>query len=140
MIIKIFIFSLLIKSIAGNSPHYGDNQIVTLLNNHFNVTKGENKLLGHYFYKNKDKVIFQIEIETDKYNMNDDMFFSFDVISQLTNVSKRNFTHAIVIMHFNINALPIITKVELACSKKYFIDKKYSKYQWQKNCLFIQNN
>ena len=140
MIKKIISTLILFKSVMGNNPHYGNEQIIMMLEEFFKESKNSPALFGHHFYKNKNEMVFQVEIETDAKNVNDAMIFSFKIISKLANISKTNFTHSIVVMHFKINALPIIAKTELSCSKKYFIDKKQNEIQWRKNCLSIQNN
>ena len=134
------IYFFLIGSMNGESIKYNKSQIVKLMQNMFSEPNAKRKLLGYHFYKDNDNMIFQIEIETSPHLANNDMIFSFRVINKLADVSKNKFTHAVVVLHFKVNALPIIAKSELKCSKKFFSYETYNQAQWRKNCLSIQNN
>ena len=141
MLLKLVFVLCFVNNLMGNSdPSYGSKQIITLLNEYFNESESLPLLRGHHFYKNKDEMIFQLEIETDVEKIDNSLMLSFNIISQLAHVSKIKFTHSVLIIHFEINAVPIIAKSEIECSKKYFINRIQNEDQWRKNCLYIRNN
>tara|TARA_B100001027_G_scaffold179254_1_gene130616 strand:+ start:382 stop:714 length:333 start_codon:yes stop_codon:yes gene_type:complete len=109
-----------------------------MLNQHFEDSS-DDQLLGNHIFTNGSENIFQVEVQTNVNNFNISLTKAFSVISTLTNVSKTNFTQAIVIFHFKGNKLPIIAKSDLNCSRKFFIDKTENEAQWRKKCLSIQN-
>ena len=131
-----FIFSLSV--VLCKNRNYSDEQIIVMLNQHFEDFS-DNQLLGSHIFTNGSENIFQIEVETNVTNFNISLTKAFSVISTLTNAAKTNFTKAIVIFHFKENKLPIIAKSDLKCSRKFFIDKIENEVQWRKKCLSIQN-
>ncbi len=131
-----FIFSLNIVLCIDES--YGTEQIIIMLNQHFEDSS-DDQLLGNHIFTNGSEIIFQIEVQTNATNFNISLTKAFSVISTLTNAAKTNFTQAIVIFHFKGNKLPIIAKSSLNCSRKFFIDKTENELQWRKKCLSIQN-
>ena len=137
---KIFIFQLLIiQIISGSDIKYGDEQITAMLKEYFLSNKSSPLLLGHQFYTDNNENIFQIEIKTETQNVNSALLFGFKAINDIANVSKRDFTHSICVIHFNKITLPIIAESNLKCSKGYFIHNNDNEAQWRKNCLSIQN-
>tara|TARA_A100001011_G_scaffold52730_1_gene50964 strand:+ start:6948 stop:7283 length:336 start_codon:yes stop_codon:yes gene_type:complete len=110
-----------------------------MLKEYFISSKTAPLLMGHQFYSDRDKMIFQIEIKTNPENVNNALLFGFKAINDLADVSKVNFTHSILVIHFNNNALPVIAESNLECSRFYFLDGRENEAQWRKNCLTIQN-
>ena len=116
---------------------YGNEQIITMLNQYYkNYSKA--KLLGNHTSTNNSDTVFQIELEANVKDLNSSMLDAFAVINKLSDLAKTNFTQAVVIFHFKSNKLPIIAKAKLDCSKKFFIKKTQNETQWRKNCLSIQ--
>ena len=131
-----FIFSLSVA--LCKNRNYSDEQIIIMLNQHFEDSS-DNQLLGSHFFTNASENIFQIEVQTNVTDFNISLIKAFSVISTLTNATKTNFTQAIVIFHFKGDNLPIVAKSDLNCSRKFFIDKIENEVQWRKKCLSIQN-
>ena len=137
---RAFIFYLLlIQNLISDPVKFGNDQIIIMLKEYFISSKAAPLLMGHQFYSDRDKMIFQIEIETSPENVNNALLFGFKAINDLADVSKINFTHSILVIHFNNNALPVIAESNLECSRFYFLDGKENEAQWRKNCLTIQN-
>ena len=138
---KIFLITLLLllQFSIGENLNYGDKQIVLLLKNYFQSSLDAPKIIGHRFYKIEKKIIFQIEIKTNIESANKALLFGFKAISNLSNIAKKKFTHAIVVIHFENEALPIIAESNLNCSESFFINKIENEQQWRKNCLTIRN-
>ena len=139
MIRGYLIFLIAMQILFCKINNYGEKQIVVMLNNFFKTENSISILLGHYFYKEQEDMVFQIEIKTKIDKINDATVDAFLVINQLANISKIKFTKSIVIIHFEKNFLPVIAKSDLDCSKNYFINNSHTEAQWRKNCLFIQN-
>ena len=131
-----FTFSLSVA--LCKNRNYSDEQIIIMLNQHFEYSS-DDQLLGSHIFANDSENIFQIELQTNVTNFNISLTRAFSAISTLTNAAKTNFTQAIVIFHFKANKLPIIAKSDLNCSRKFFIDKTENEVQWRKKCLSIQN-
>lgn len=137
---RVFIFYLLlIQNLISDPVKFGNDQIIIMLKEYFISSKAAPLLMGHQFYSDRDKMIFQIEIETSPENVNNALLFGFKALNDLADVSKINFTHSILVIHFNNNALPVIAESNLECSRFYFLDGKENEAQWRKNCLTIQN-
>ena len=116
---------------------YGNEQIITMLNQYYkNYSKAE--LLGNHTSTNNSDTVFQIELEANVKDFNSSMLDAFAVINKLSDLAKTNFTQAVVIFHFKRDKLPIIAKAKLDCSKKFFIKKTQNETQWRKSCLSIQ--
>ena len=131
-----FAFSLSVAMCKNRN--YSDEQIIIMLNQHFEDSS-DDQLLGNHIFTNGSEIIFQIEVQTNATNFNISLTKAFSVISTLTNAAKTNFTQAIVIFHFKDDKLPIVAKSDLNCSRKFFIDKTENEVQWRKKCLSIQN-
>ena len=137
MKISYTIFLIILNISFCEGQNYGDKQIVRMLN-HYYKNFPTSKLLGNHIFTNKQDTIFQIEVQTNIKDFNASMLDAFSVINKLSSLAITDFTEAIVIFHFETNNLPIITKAELDCSKKFFIKKTQNESQWRKNCLSIQ--
>ena len=129
---------LLQISLASNIT-YDDKKVVSLLYEYFKTTKNAPKILGHSFHLNEQNKVFQIEIETDSRLVNNALLFSFRAIFRLAEISKTNFTHSILVVHFENSILPIVAEANLECSKKFFNINDKIQQHWRKNCLTITN-
>lgn len=118
---------------------YGEKQTTKILNEYFLSFKSSPSLVGHRFYKSSNEIVFQLEIETDSAEVNNALLFGFDTISKLSNISKINFTHSILVIHFERGILPVVAETSIDCSRKFFIERSYDENKWRKNCLTIKN-
>ena len=135
---KLILIFLFIDIMVGDSQYFSNKTIVSILEERFSKQRNEYELLGHNFYQHKSEMIFQVEVLVNLKNINDAILFSFESINTLTNISENDFTHAILILHFENDLAPIIAKADLSCSKKYLLKSKENEYQWRKHCLSIQ--
>ena len=136
----ILISNLLLCSLSlSDVPNYHDKKIVSLLYEYFRSTKDAPKLLGHSFHKKGYDNIFQIEIECSSRLVNQSLLFSFKAINMLTKFSKENFTHSILIIHFENSALPIVAESNIGCAEKFLNPDNVFEENWRKNCLTIKN-
>lgn len=139
MIGKVFIYLIMLQLLIGGNSNYGDKQIIKMLEEYFISTKKAPSLIGHQFYENSNELVFQIEVETDAKMVNEVLVFSFDAINKLANLSKKNFTHSILVIHFYGDILPIVAESNMDCARRFFIDGLENEDQWRKNCLSIKN-
>ena len=110
MIKKLIIQIIVIQNIFGANYKYGEKQIVNILYEYFNSSKNAPALIGHQFFQDSDERVFQIDIKTDIEMVNEAIIFSFEGINKIANLSKVNYSHAIIIIHFNENALPAVAE------------------------------
>ena len=139
MIRVILIQLSILQTLFALENTYGEKQITKILDEYFLSFKSSPSLLGHKFYKNSNKMVFQLEIETNSAKVNNALLFGFDTISKFSNISKINFTHSILVIHFEGDILPIVAETNIDCSRKFFIEKSYDENKWRKNCLTIKN-
>ena len=139
MIKKLIIQIIVIQNIFGADYKYGEKHIVNILYEYFSSSKNAPILIGHQFFQDSDERVFQIDIKTDIEMVNEAIIFSFEGINKIANLSKVNYSHAIIIIHFNENALPAVAESNIPCSRKFFIEKTYNENQWRKYCLTIKN-
>ena len=139
MIKKLIIQIIVIQNIFGADYKYGEKQIVNILYEYFSSSKNAPNLIGHQFFQDSDERVFQIDIKTDIEMVNEAIIFSFEGINKIANLSKVNYSHAIIIIHFSENALPAVAESNIQCSRKFFIEKTYNENQWRKHCLTIKN-
>ncbi len=135
ILIQLIILNILIAS--GHT--YGNRQIVKILDEYFLSSKGAPDLIGHRFYESSSEMVFQLEIETDSTKVNGALVFSFDAINKFADLSKTNFTHSILVIHFYGDVLPIVAETNINCARRFFIDELENENQWRKNCLTIKN-
>ena len=136
----ILISNLLLGSLSlSDVPHYHDKKIATLLHEYFRTAIDAPKLLGHSFHKKGPDIVFRIEIECNKSTVNKSLIFSFKAINMLTEISKQNFTHSTLVIHFESGALPVVAEADIRCTKKFLNSDEIFEENWRKNCLTIKN-
>jgi hypothetical protein len=140
MIYKVFITLIIISTTLFSNNRFEDSQIKIMLKEYFNETPEAPLLLGHKFYKNKNEIIIQLEIQPEIKDINNSILFSFKAMSLLSNIAIKECSHGILVIHLNIDSLPIIAKTELNCAQTFFIDQKINEKKWRKECLTIKNN
>tara|TARA_Y100000739_G_C20594052_1_gene459406 strand:- start:1514 stop:1954 length:441 start_codon:yes stop_codon:yes gene_type:complete len=137
---KILLSNLFLLQISlASIITYDDKQVIILLYEYFKTTKNAPKILGHSFHVDGQDKVFQIEIETDSHLVNDALLFSFSTIYTLAKISKTNFTHSILVIHFDNSTLPVVAESDLDCSNKLFNINDKTQEHWRKNCLTIKN-
>tara|TARA_B100000965_G_scaffold178546_1_gene149014 strand:+ start:728 stop:1150 length:423 start_codon:yes stop_codon:yes gene_type:complete len=139
MIRKITVQLTIIHLLFSSDATYDEKQMVKMMYEYFSSSKNSPGLIGHRFYKSSNEMIFQLELEADSTRVNETLVYGFESISKLSNISKTNFTHSILVIHFGDNILPVVAESNIECLKKLFIYASYSENQWRKNCLTIKN-
>ena len=130
---------LLSSSSLSDVPHYHDKKIAILLHDYFRTALDAPKLLGYSFHNRGPDTVFRIEIESDRSTVNKSLIFSFKAINILTEISKKNFTHSTLVIHFEGGALPVVAEANIRCTKKFFNSDEIFEENWRKNCLTIKN-
>ncbi|MEL1222984.1 MAG: hypothetical protein VW522_01950 [Candidatus Neomarinimicrobiota bacterium] len=139
MIRKITVQLTILHLLFSSDATYNDKQVVKMMHEYFSTSKSSPILIGHRFYESSNEVIFQLELEADSAKVNETLIYGFESISKFSNVSKTNFTHSILVMHFGDNILPVVAESNIECLKRLFIDASFSQNQWRKSCLTIKN-
>tara|TARA_B100000579_G_C22847260_1_gene865173 strand:+ start:5501 stop:5923 length:423 start_codon:yes stop_codon:yes gene_type:complete len=139
MIRKITVQLTILHLLFSSDATYDEKQMVKMMYEYFSSSKNRPGLIGHRFYKSSNEMIFQLELEADSTRVNETLVYGFESISKLSNISKTNFTHSILVIHFGDNILPVVAESNIECLKKLFIYASYSENQWRKNCLTIKN-
>lgn len=139
MIRKITVQLTILHLLFSSDATYNDKQVEKMMNEYFSSSNSNPILKGHRFYESSNEVIFQLELEADSAKVNETLIYGFESISKFSNVSKTNFTHSILVMHFGDNILPVVAESNIECLKRLFIDASFSENQWRKNCLTIKN-
>ena len=139
MIKKITVQLTIIHLLFSSDATYDEKQMVKMMYEYFSSSKNSPGLIGHRFYESSNEMIFQLELEADSTRVNETLVYGFESISKLSNISKTNFTHSILVIHFGDNILPVVAESNIECLKKLFIYASYSENQWRKNCLTIKN-
>ena len=139
MIRKITVQLTILHLLFSSDAAYNDKQVVKMMHEYFSSSKSSPILIGHRFYESSNEVIFQLELEADPAKVNETLIYGFESISKFSNVSKTNFTHSILVMHFGDNILPVVAESNIECLKRLSIDASFSENQWRKNCLTIKN-
>ena len=130
---------LLSSSSLSDVPRYHDKKIAILLHDYFRTALDAPKLLGHSFHNRGPNTIFRIEIECNKSTVNKSLIFSFKAINMLAEISKKNFTHSTLVIHFEGGALPVVAEANIRCTKKFLSLDEIFEENWRKNCLTIKN-
>ena len=139
MIRKITVQLTILHLLFSSDATYNEKQMVKMMNEYFSSSKNSPTLIGHRFYESSNEMIFQLELESDSTRVNETLIYGFESISKFSNISKTNFTHSILVIHFGDNILPVVAESNIQCLKRLFIYASYSENQWRKNCLTIKN-
>ena len=139
MIRNIMVQLTILHLLFSSDATYNEKQMVKMMHEYFSSSKNSPALVGHRFYESSNEMIFQLELEADSTKVNETLIYGFESISKFSNISKTNFTHSILVIHFGDNILPVVAESNIECLKKLFIDGSYSENQWRKNCLTIKN-
>ena len=138
MIRKITVQLTILHLLFSSDATYNEKQMVKMMYEYFSSSKNSPALVGHRFYESSNKMIFQLELEAHSTKVNETLIYGFESISKFSNISKTNFTHSILVIHFGDNILPVVSESNIECLKRLFIDASYSENQWRKNCLTIK--
>ena len=139
MIRKITVQLTILHLLFSSDATYNEKQMVKMMYEYFSSSKNSLAFIGHRFYESSSEMIFQLELEADSTRVNETLIYGFESISKFSNISKTNFTHSILVIHFGDNILPVVAESNIQCLKRLFIYASYSENQWRKNCLTIKN-
>ena len=139
MIRKITVQLTILHLLFSSDATYNEKQMVKMMYEYFSSSKNSPALVGHRFYESSNEMIFQLELEADSTKVNETLIYGFESINKFSNISKTNFTHSILVIHFGDNILPVVAESNIESLKKLFIYASYSENQWRKNCLTIKN-
>ena len=134
----IFIITFLLQNISSQNIELNDDQLKTILLSCFSEINMPN-LLGHRFFKSKEKRAIQVDIEIFNDNLDDTIYLCFETLNKLSEVSNESISELFVIIHFKNDDLPLVIKADNNCLNKFFNSTIVDKSDWKNNCLDIGN-
>ena len=118
MIRKITVQLTILHLLFSSDATYDEKQMVKMMYEYFSSSKNSPTLVGHRFYESSNEMIFQLELEVDSTKVNETLIYGFELISKFSNISKTNFTHSILVIHFGDNILPVVAESNIECLKR----------------------
>jgi len=119
---------------ADLKPIYSEKQIKTILNHKYNSDPSSLEVIGIHFYKNKEGIVLQLEIEMNTNNTNY-IFEAMNALSEVGQYSKKTISKFIILAHNNELDVPSSYESDASCAIKYFIKSEITKSAWMKDCL-----
>lgn len=117
---------------ADIKPIYSEKQIKTILDYKYKSSSLE--VIGIHFYKNKEGIVLQLEIEMNSNNTNY-IFEAMNALSEVGQYSKKTISKFIILAHNNELDVPSSYESDASCAIKYFIKSEITKSAWMKDCL-----
>ena len=59
---KLILHLILLQIIIGDTPRFGDEQIIIMLKEYFKASKNAPILIGHHFYSSRDETVIEIAV------------------------------------------------------------------------------
>ena len=115
-------------------PIYSEKQIKTILNYKYKSNSSSLEVIGIHFYKNKEGIVLQLEIEMNSNNTNY-IFEAMNALSEVGQYSKKTISKFIILAHNNALDVPFSYESDASCAIKYFIKSEITKSAWMKDCL-----
>ena len=113
---------------------YSEKQIKSILDYKYNSNSSSLELLGIHFYKNKEGIVLQLEIESNSNNTNY-IFEAMNSLSEVGQYSKKTISKFIIIAHNKELDVPASFESDAGCAIRYFIKSEITKNAWMKDCL-----
>ena len=104
---------------ADLKPIDNEKQIKTILNHKYNSDPSGLEVIGIHFYKNKEGIVLQIEIELNANNTNY-IFEAMNALSEVGQYSKKTISKFIILAHSNKLDVPSSYESDASCAIKYF--------------------
>ena len=125
---------LCIPYAAELNPIYSEKQIKTILDYKYKSNSSSLEVIGIHFYKNKEGIVLQLEIEMNSKNTNY-IFEAMNALSEVGQYSKKTISKFIILAHNNALDVPFSYESDASCAIKYFIKSEITKSAWMKDCL-----
>ena len=135
---KIYLMIGLFFWVNMSNPKYNDRHLSILTEEYFKTENLAPELIGHRFYMDENERVFLIDIESTTVSSCDDIYFCFQSLSLLGNLSQNGFQSFIVVLHIPDQILPFVTISNAKCATRFFIDGDYDEKWWRGECLQVK--
>ena len=133
------IATITIVSIYSDIPKYADEQIITLLKQHFSTMDKGLTYLGQSIYEDNNQRVFQLEIRSLEKKINEHLIYSFKALTKISTYARNPYKKLVVIIHLDKFEIPIIASSKFTCSKAFFMDNTMTEKQWRGECLLLKS-
>ena len=82
------IATITIASIYSDIPKYADDQIITLLKQHFSTMDQGPTYLGQSIYEDNNQRVFQLEIGSFEEKINEHLLYSFKALAKISSYAS----------------------------------------------------
>ena len=132
------IATITIASIYSDIPKYADEQIITLLKQHFNTMDKGLIYLGQSIYEDNNQRVLQLEIGSLEKKINEHLIYSFNALAKISIYASSPYKKFVVIIHLDKFEIPIIAISKFTCCKAFFVDNTMTEKQWRDECLLLK--
>ena len=132
------IATITIASIYSDIPKYADEQIITLLKQHFNTMDKGLIYLGQSIYEDNNQRVLQLEIGSLEKKINEHLIYSFNALAKISTYASNPYKKFVVIIHLDKFEIPIIAISKFTCCKAFFVDNTMTEKQWRGECLLLK--
>ncbi len=132
------IATITIASIYSDIPKYADEQIITLLKQHFNTMDKGLTYLGQSIYEDNNQRVLQLEIGSLEKKINEHLIYSFNALAKISTYARNPYKKFVVIIHLDKFEIPIIAISKFTCCKAFFVDNTMTEKQWRDECLLLK--
>ena len=132
------IATITIASIYSDIPKYADEQIITLLKQHFSTMDQGLTYLGQSIYEDNNQRVFQLEIGSLEKKIDEHLIYSFNVLAKISTYASNPYKQLIVIIHLDKFEIPVIASSKFTCCKAFFVDNTMTEKQWRGECLLLK--
>jgi len=133
------IATITIALIYSDIPKYADEQIITLLKQHFSTIDQELTYLGQSIYEDNNQRILQLEIGSLEKKINEHLIYSFSALAKISTYARNPYKKLVVIIHLDKFEIPIIASSKFKCCKAFFVDNTITEKQWRGECLLLKS-
>ena len=127
-----------VASIWPDIPTYADEQIISLLKQHFTTKVQGPTYLGQSIYEDNNQRIFQLEIGSSKERINEHLLYSFEALARIGYYASTPYKLFVLIIHIDKYDIPIIAHSKFTCCKAFYVDGTMTEKKWRGECLLMK--
>ena len=127
-----------VASIWPDIPTYADEQIISLLKQHFTTIDQGPTYLGQSIYEDNNQRVFQLEIGSLEEKINEHLLYSFKALARISSYASNPYKQFVLIIHIDKYDIPVIASGKFTCCKAFFVDNTMTEKQWRGECLLLK--
>ena len=127
-----------VASIWPDIPTYADEQIISLLKQHFTTIDQGPTYLGQSIYEDNNQRVFQLEIGSSKERINEHLLYSFEALARVSSYASTPYKLFVLIIHIDKYDIPIIARSKFTCCKAFYVDGTMTEKKWRDECLLMK--